>query len=237
VLKVFLLDIIRFTRGAAVIRPLVVVLKFVESFLRDLGERLGDVRNRSQRRAPRRAGALEDAIELLFGDLAESLVGVIDLANYRGPRALWRRLGLAPYEGTSASFWRKQGGLDGDEWSELGFSPARLGQIHGCVTIPLFMAKAKSIYGKIYAARREHTAVKHPDWTKMHSHEDGLRIMTKEMVKHLWRRWRKHGRADVRSQMAKARPDKYAGQGLVAKIAAWEGARSNGNRKSRRVSK
>jgi len=41
-------------------------------------------------------------------------------------------------------------------------------------------------YRDIYVARRAHTAVTHPDWTAGHSHNDGLRIVSKVVLKDLW---------------------------------------------------
>ena len=47
--------------------------------------------------------------------------------------------------------------------------------------------KAKtSPYRAVYLARRAHTAVTHPDWTKGHSHADGLRIAMKAILRDLW---------------------------------------------------
>jgi len=42
-------------------------------------------------------------------------------------------------------------------------------------------------YRKVYEARREHTAITHPDWTPGHSHNDGLRIVSKRILRDLWR--------------------------------------------------
>lgn len=44
-----------------------------------------------------------------------------------------------------------------------------------------------SPYRAIYDARREHTAETHPDWTPGHSHNDALRIVSKAILRDLWR--------------------------------------------------
>lgn len=44
-----------------------------------------------------------------------------------------------------------------------------------------------SPYRAIYDARREHTAETHPDWTPGHSHNDALRIVSKAVLRDLWR--------------------------------------------------
>jgi hypothetical protein len=44
-----------------------------------------------------------------------------------------------------------------------------------------------SPYRRVYDKRRAHTATTHPEWTDGHSHNDGLRVASKEILKHLWR--------------------------------------------------
>jgi hypothetical protein len=50
--------------------------------------------------------------------------------------------------------------------------------------------KPNGPYGEIYAARRAHTAITHPDWSKGHSRMDGLRIAMKAFLKDLHVEWR-----------------------------------------------
>lgn len=38
----------------------------------------------------------------------------------------------------------------------------------------------------VYDRRRAHTAITHPDWTPGHSHQDALRVVSKEILKQLW---------------------------------------------------
>lgn len=52
---------------------------------------------------------------------------------------------------------------------------------------------ANEDYRIVYDARREATAVTHPDWSKGHSHNDALHIVAKEILRDLWRA----GSADV----------------------------------------
>jgi hypothetical protein len=42
-------------------------------------------------------------------------------------------------------------------------------------------------YRQVYDARRAHTAETHPDWTPGHSHNDALRIVSKRILRDLWR--------------------------------------------------
>lgn len=128
-----------------------------------------------------------------------------NLSNYATKRKLWRRLGLgmAPgHEAHAYSTWGWMKQLSAEEWTRAGYSKKRLGQIYGVVTVPLFMNKAKNRYGEFYGARRAHTAITHPTgtlaecradpnrWTPGHSHMDGQRIMTKELISDLWSEWR-----------------------------------------------
>jgi hypothetical protein len=46
---------------------------------------------------------------------------------------------------------------------------------------------ACSPYRVVYDRRRAHTAVTRPDWTDGHSHNDALRVASKEILKDLWR--------------------------------------------------
>lgn len=48
-------------------------------------------------------------------------------------------------------------------------------------------ACACSPYRVVYDERRAHTAVTHPEWTDGHSHNDALRVASKEILKDLWR--------------------------------------------------
>jgi len=115
-----------------------------------------------------------------------------DLSNYPKKGHLWRRLGLAPFEGQAYSTWRMKGGFKADDWVEAGYSPRRRAEIYSCVSEPLFRQQSvvNGPYRAIYDRRREATAIAHPEWTKAHSHMDGLRIMTKYMVRDLWVAWR-----------------------------------------------
>jgi hypothetical protein len=47
--------------------------------------------------------------------------------------------------------------------------------------------KHDGTYREVYDARRAHTAVTHPDWTPGHSHNDALRILSKTILRDLWR--------------------------------------------------
>lgn len=116
-----------------------------------------------------------------------------DLAKYPKKGHLWKRLGLAPHEGKAYSIWRTKGGLSAEDWTAAGYSPRRRAEVYAVISEPLFRAQsvAAGPYRAIYDRRREATAVAHADWTKAHSHMDGLRVMTKYLIRDLWVAWRR----------------------------------------------
>lgn len=125
--------------------------------------------------------------------LAVILAEAGDLSGYPKKGHLWKRLGLAPFEGHAYSTWRMKGGLNAEEWTAAGYSPRRRAEIYAVISEPLFRANtvAQGPYRAIYDRRRALTAETHPDWTKAHSHMDGLRVMTKYLLRDLWREWRR----------------------------------------------
>jgi hypothetical protein len=147
--------------------------------------------------------------------LAEIVGEAGDLSIYPTCRQLWKRLGLAPYEGHAYSNWRSKkelGGLKAEQWVDAGYSGRRRSITYkiGC---DILKAKRdddpnRNPYLDVYEARRAHTAVTHPDWTKGHSHDDGMRIMVKALVKDLHREWcRVVGSKEVLTAMVPAAPD------------------------------
>jgi len=129
-----------------------------------------------------------------FGDKAFAvLVGETgDLSNYSKADKLWKRLGLAPFEGKAFSTWRKTGGLTAEDWTAAGYAPRRRAEIHSCVSDPLFrwQTKSQGPYRAVYDARRAKMTEAYPERSKGHLHNDALRIMTKKLVSDLWSEWR-----------------------------------------------
>ena len=126
-----------------------------------------------------------------FGDLGLACIiaeAGNDLTAYPHYYHLWKRLGLAPFRGRAMSTF-KTSELSKAEWSELGYNPMRRGRMAGDVGVALFFAKGRNDYGAVYTARRERTALTHPDWTPAHSDADARRIMLKALVEDLWRWW------------------------------------------------
>jgi len=124
-----------------------------------------------------------------------------DISKYPNIRHLWKRLGLAPYEGRAMSNWHGNE-LNADEWTAAGYSSKRRAEIFACVGESLGkhqlgsaakagtdFSVAKGPYGEIYVARRNHCLTTHPDWSRGHLHGDAMRVMTKAVLKDIWREW------------------------------------------------
>lgn len=140
------------------------------------------------------AGLGEIGLSVIVGEAG-------DLSKYPNIRHLWKRLGLAPYDGRAMSNWR-QGELEKSEWEACGYCGKRRAEIYACVgkgleNHQLGSAKkagtnfsvAKGPYGHVYVARRTHCLETHPDWSRGHYHDDAMRVMTKAVLKDLWIEW------------------------------------------------
>lgn len=144
-----------------------------------------------------------------FGELALAVI-IGECGNpsaYSHADKLKKRFGLAPYSGKSYSTWRRDGGLSAEDWTIGGYNPKRRAEIYA-VTEPLFRAQGRreekeledgtvrpeqppmEPYGALYYRRRQHTAETHPEWKKIQSHMDGLRIMAQRLIVDLWSEWR-----------------------------------------------
>jgi Transposase IS116/IS110/IS902 family len=139
--------------------------------------------------------------------LATIIAETGDLANYPNVAKVSKRLGYAPYDGLAGSSWKREKWRNGrpaltpEQWIENPFSGRRYALIHmislwlknkqwiGAKRTDDGVGKPNGYYGEVYATRRAHTAQTHPDWSKKHSHMDGLRIMMKEVLKDLWFVW------------------------------------------------
>lgn len=137
-----------------------------------------------------------------FGDLglAQIIAEAGDLGKYGTVSKLWKRLGLAVMNGNRQGAPGK--GASAEDWIEHGYSPERRAIIWSIFSDSMFrhqwaaaaegedVGKPKGPYGEVYARRRAHTAITHPDWTKGHSHNDARRVMTKSVIADLWSAWR-----------------------------------------------
>jgi hypothetical protein len=139
--------------------------------------------------------------------LATIIAETGDLSMYSNVAKVWKRLGYAPYDGLAGSSWKRPSWRNGrealtaEEWIAHPFSGRRYALIHtisvwlknkqwiGAAKSEDGVGKPNGKYGEVYAKRRAHTAETHPDWSKQHSHMDGLRVMMKEVLKDLYLEW------------------------------------------------
>jgi hypothetical protein len=127
----------------------------------------------------------------------------------RGPRtvsALWAYCGLHVVPGQPCSEDQSMhAGERGDsghdrhdtQCSHVGVAPRRRkGQVanwsgNAKMRVHLIAVSCMKVrdspFRAVYDTRRKHTAVTHPDWSDGHSHNDALRVTSKEILKHLWR--------------------------------------------------
>ena len=126
-----------------------------------------------------------------------------NLNNYANVAKVWKRLGYAPYKGHAGSTWKRESwrphALTLQEWITNPLSGERYGQLYAIAeALRQFQYKTADDdtrvpigpYGEEFAARRAHTALTHPDWTKARSYKGALRIMMKAFLRDLWVEWR-----------------------------------------------
>jgi hypothetical protein len=146
-----------------------------------------------------------------FGELGLAVIVAEtgDLSNYATVSKVWKRLGLAPYQGKAASTWnvpkwRGAQTLTSQDWINLGYRKQRRAEVHVFLEKKFIMkqieSKAKSgmpfgrgktKYGVVYVNRRIRTAETHPEWTDGHAQKDAWRVMSKAVIKDLWVQWNK----------------------------------------------
>ncbi len=134
---------------------------------------------------------IDDTDRRGFGIL--SLATVIgetgDLALYANPAKVWKRLGLAPFQGKMPSTWRKgkEGKLSAEQWTEIGYSPRRRSIMF--VVGENIVKQNKGSYRKRYDEAKAAAHVNHPDWSDGRCHWHGMLLATKRLVRDLWKAW------------------------------------------------
>jgi hypothetical protein len=117
-----------------------------------------------------------------------------DLNAYANPAKLWKRLGLAPYNGRAPSTWKSKGGLSAEEWTRLGYSPRRRAI---CYVVSESLLKLNDgPYRARYDQAKQKFAAAHPDEKPLHAHKHAMLLMVKLLVRDLWVVWNK-GEADL----------------------------------------
>lgn len=121
----------------------------------------------------------------------------IPVGDYRTVSGLWKRLGLAVFDGR-----RQRCVKDKADATRQGYSPRRRSEVYVVGSVSVFMAQRSGMpYREVYERRRAHTAPRIEatadlpadspmKWTKGRCDNDARRVMTKALVRDLWRVWR-----------------------------------------------
>lgn len=139
-----------------------------------------------------------------FGDLALAVLQAeagIPFGEYRTVSGLWKRMGLAVING------ERQRRKSGDAALEHAYSPRRRAEVFAFISDSMFRhqwraeredspAGPAGPYGEVYAKRRAHTDPRieatadlpvAERWTKARCHNDARRVMSKALLRDLWR--------------------------------------------------
>lgn len=126
-----------------------------------------------------------------------------DLSGYANPGKLWKRFGLAPVNGRSASQWRVKGGLSAAEWEEAGYSPSRRSVMFN---VGDSLMKQGEEYRQLYLDRKAYERERDPEMKPIAAHRRAQRYMEKRLLRDLWRAWQKaNGNLPSESGMPAAR--------------------------------
>src|SRR3990167_2425633 len=156
-------------------------------------ETIQKARKNTERRLATLAGALPAHawVKTIRGMGILGLAAIVgeagDLSLYANPAKLWRRMGLAPFQGRALSTWRFNGGLTATDWEEAGYSPRRRAVMW---TIGDAMIKCNGDYRPLYLERKEIERTKAPDAQPIILHRRAQRYMEKRMLRDLWVYWR-----------------------------------------------
>ncbi len=120
-----------------------------------------------------------------------------NLRNYSCVGKLWKRLGLATYNGHMPSTWRskffrEKMGLDAlsaEEWTAIGYSPRRRSVMYVIGDCIMKLNKTGPYRAK-YDEAKAAFALKYPDSSDQHYHRHGMLCATKKFVHHLWAHWK-----------------------------------------------
>jgi hypothetical protein len=110
-----------------------------------------------------------------------------DLSNYPTHSTLWKRLGLAVFEG------RRQGDPvinTADEWIRHGYNRVRRSQIFN-IGDALIKQNGVGRYRTIYLNRKAYELAREPDMRPIKAHRRAQRYMEKMLIRDLWRAWRR----------------------------------------------
>lgn len=115
-----------------------------------------------------------------------------DLADYRNPSCVWKRMGCAPYQGKMPSTWRsgKEGKASAEDWVAMGYNPRRRSLMY-VIGEGIVKQNGDGPYRKRYDEAKATFQEKHPDYSKGRCHAHGMLLAAKLLLKNLWIEMRK----------------------------------------------
>jgi hypothetical protein len=139
-----------------------------------------------------------------FLSLARIIGETGDLSNYSNPGKVWKRMGLAPFNGKAASTWKaSKPSLSSDEWIDLGYSPSRR-SVMFVVGDVLIKVNRDGAYRKAYDERKTYELARQPDMRPIIAHRRAQRYMEKRLLRDLWIQWNKGGQRGFGNQRKNA---------------------------------
>lgn len=126
-----------------------------------------------------------------------------DLTRYDNPAKLWKRMGLAVFDGraqrriaakpdVARGRTKRQAA---DDAIAMGYSPRRRSLMHVIGDCLIKQNKnpdgSDGYYRALYLERKARETELHPDLSLIHRHKRAMRYMEKRFLLHLWQEWRR----------------------------------------------
>lgn len=102
-----------------------------------------------------------------------------DLRGYANPAKVWKRMGLAVFDGKS-----QRRTTNAEEAIRQGYNPSRRSLMY---VIGAAIVKQGDEYRQVYLDRKAYELERNPEMTKMHAHRRAQRYMEKRLLRNLWR--------------------------------------------------
>ncbi len=134
-----------------------------------------------------------------------------DIGSYANPGKLWKRMGLAVFDGKSQ---RKS--ANKEEALRQGYSPQRRSFMY---VVGDCLIKAGGDYKAVYDARKAYEVARDPEIAKLHAHRRAQRYMEKRLLRNLWQAWRAaRNLAEPKDGPPPADPSAGNGGGVVHRL-------------------
>ena len=109
-----------------------------------------------------------------------------DLSLYANPAKVWKRMGVGMVNAAGQAPERQRRCADVAKALAHGYNPRRRSVLY---VIADSLMKKKNSYREFYVAKKADLAVKYPNRSKAHLHNDALRRMGKNLLRDLWVHW------------------------------------------------